>query len=218
MDEQGDYACLFYIVRQPSERAFELRQVQEIGFYNFAVQRAVARFFHALPQLGTQWTQTSLAGDGFGSDFVAVAPPEPAAAEVPWRHPRYVSMTGALVFEGHTLTEVLATRQVQVLARDPYRDGSITVGGRVVPLGANFTAAYGMWLARSGFVGQSIRSLLGREGGITTPRVLLMQPYDPDRLTVVMLYGLASSPEAWINVANEVMGDEYLRRNYQGPM
>jgi pimeloyl-ACP methyl ester carboxylesterase len=91
----------------------------------------------------------------------------------------------------------------------------MTIGDRKVPLGANFTAAYGIWLARSGFATQSIRSLLGREGGLKTPRVLLMQPYDPDRLTVVMLHGLASSPEAWINVANEVMGDEQLRQNYQ---
>jgi len=248
------YAYLFYTARQPSERAFELRQGQVIGFYNFAVQRSVQRFFHVLPQLGTQWTQTSLAGwtvlrpqtdvrlagdarvptellpasdlrfkglrnvyqrDGFGSDFVAVAPPESADNDVPWRNPDYVSMTGALVFDGNTLAGVLATKQVRLLARDPYRDGTITVGDRVVPLGANFTAAYGVWLARSGFAGQSIRSLLGREGGITTPRILLMQPYDPDRLTVVMLHGLASSPEAWINVANEVMGDESLRRNYQ---
>jgi pimeloyl-ACP methyl ester carboxylesterase len=248
------YAYLFYTVRQPSDRAFELRQVQVIGFYNFAVQRAVQRFFHVLPQLGTQWTQTSLAGwtvlrpqtdvrlagdarvptelipasdlrfkglrnvyqrDGFGSDFVAVAPPESTDDDVPWRNPDYVSMTGALVFDGNTLAGVLATKQVQLLARDPYRDGTIAVGNRVVPLGANFTAAYGVWLARSGFASQSIRSLLGREGGITTPRILLMQPYDPDRLTVVMLHGLASSPEAWINVANEVMGDESLRRNYQ---
>jgi len=248
------YAYLFYTARQPSERAFELRQVQVIGFYNFAVQRAVQRFFHVLPQLGAQWTQTSLAGwtvlrpqtdvrlagdvrvptelipasdlrfkglrnvyqrDGFGSEFVAVAPPESPTVDAPWRDPGYVSMTGALVFGGDTLDSVLATKQVQLLARDPYRDGTITVGGRVVPLGANFTAAYGVWLARSGFASQSIRSLLGREGGITTPRVLLMQPYDPNRLTVVMLHGLASSPEAWINVANEVMGDESLRRNYQ---
>ncbi|WP_254063290.1 alpha/beta fold hydrolase [Rhodanobacter sp. L36] len=248
------YAYLFYTARQPSERAFDLRQAQVLGFYNFAVQRAVQRFFHVLPQLGTQWTQTSLAGwtvmrpqtdvrlagdarvptelipasdlrfkglrnvyqrDGFGSDFVAVAPPESPDVQVPWRDPDFVSMTGALVFDGNTLASVLATKQVRLLARDPYRDGSITVGDRVVPLGANFTAAYGVWLARSGFAGQSIRSLLGREGGITTPRILLMQPYDPNRLTVVMLHGLASSPEAWINVANEVMGDESLRRNYQ---
>jgi pimeloyl-ACP methyl ester carboxylesterase len=43
----------------------------------------------------------------------------------------------------------------------------------------------------------------------------MTQPYAPNRLTVVMLHGLGSSPEAWINVANEVMGDEELRRNYQ---
>jgi pimeloyl-ACP methyl ester carboxylesterase len=30
-----------------------------------------------------------------------------------------------------------------------------------------------------------------------------------------MLHGLASSPEAWINVANEVLGDERLRQHYQ---
>ncbi|WP_449428645.1 esterase/lipase family protein [Rhodanobacter umsongensis] len=248
------YAYLFYTARSPADRAFALRQVQVIGFYNFAVQRAVSRFFQELPQLGTQWSRTSLAGwtvmrpqtdvrladdarvpaellpaaglrfkglrsiyqrDGFGSDFVAVAPPETPADDVPWREPDYVSMTGALVFDGATLDEVLATRQVTLLARDPYRDDSITIAGRTVPLGANFTAAYGVWLARSGFASQSIRSLLGREGGITTPRVLMMQPYDPDRLTVVMLHGLGSSPEAWINVANEVMGDEELRRNYQ---
>ena len=248
------YAYRFYTARSPADRAFALRQVQVIGFYNFAVQRAVSRFFQELPQLGTQWSRTSLAGwtvmrpqtdvrladdarvpaellpaaglrfkglrsiyqrDGFGSDFVAVAPPETPADDVPWREPDYVSMTGALVFDGATLDEVLATRQVTLLARDPYRDDSITIAGRTVPLGANFTAAYGVWLARSGFASQSIRSLLGREGGITTPRVLMMQPYDPDRLTVVRLHGLGSSPEAWINVANEVMGDEELRRNYQ---
>ncbi|OOG41326.1 alpha/beta fold hydrolase [Rhodanobacter sp. C05] len=248
------YAYLFYTARAPADRAFALRQVQVIGFYNFAVQRAVSRFFQELPQLGAQWTQTSLAGwtvmrpqtdlrladnarmptelipaadlrfkglrnvyqrDGFGSDFVAVTPPEAPNDDVSWREPDYASMTGALVFDGNTLDQVLATKQVRLLVRDPYRDDTITIADRTVPLGANFTAAYGIWLARSGFASQSIRSLLGREGGITTPRVLMMQPYDPDRLTVVMLHGLGSSPEAWINVANEVMGDEELRRNYQ---
>lgn len=154
--------------------------------------------------------------DGFGSDFVAVAPPRAAdAPAAPWREPRYAAMTGVLVFGGDTLDEVLATKQVQLLARDPYRDASVDIAGREVPLGANFTAPYGLWLARSGFAMQSIRSLLGRQGGLREPRVLLMQPYDPGRMTVVMLHGLASSPEAWINVANEVLGDEQLRRNYQ---
>ena len=153
--------------------------------------------------------------DGFGTEFVAVAPPLPPDDDILWREPDYVPVTGALVFEGNTLDTVLATRRIQLMAKDPYRDDAVTVGDRAVPLAADFTAAYGVWLARSGFASQSIRSLLGREGGIKTPRVLMMQPYDPNRLTVVMLHGLASSPEAWINVSNEVMGDETLRKNYQ---
>jgi triacylglycerol esterase/lipase EstA (alpha/beta hydrolase family) len=248
------YAYLFYTARTPADRAFDLRQVQVIDFYNYAVQRTVIRFFQELPRMSKAWTQMPLAGwtvlrpqtdlklagdarapvelipaaslrfgglrnvytrDGFGSEFVAVAPPEPPDSRIPWRDPDYVAMTGALIFEGHTLDEVIATRQVDIVARDPYRDDAISLADRKVPLAANFTAAYGVWLARSGFASQSIRSLLGREGGIKTPRVLLMQPYDPDRLIVVMLHGLASSPEAWINVSNEVMGDENLRRNYQ---
>lgn len=248
------YAYLFFTERQPSDRPFDLRQIQVTDFYNFSVQHTVTHLFDVLPLRGDPWTQTTLAGwtifrpqmdarlggntwapaeimpaeglrfkglrdiytrDGFGSDFVEVSPPLTSADDIPWREPEYASITGALVFDGTTLNEVLVSRQVRLLTKDPYRDESISVGGRSVPMAANFTAAYGIWLARSGFATQSIRSLLGREGGITTPRILLMQPYDPDHLIIVMLHGLASSPEAWINVSNEVMGDEDLRRRYQ---
>lgn len=82
-------------------------------------------------------------------------------------------------------------------------------------MAANFTSAYGLWLARSGFSTQALRTVLGRAGGIETPHVFLLQPYDPNRRVIVILHGLASSPEAWINVANEVLGDERLRSRYQ---
>ena len=42
-----------------------------------------------------------------------------------------------------------------------------------------------------------------------------MQPYDPDRRIILMIHGLASSPEAWVNVANELMGDERIRARFQ---
>lgn len=87
--------------------------------------------------------------------------------------------------------------------------------GQRVPLAANFTAGYGVWLARANFNRQSLRSLLGREGGIDRPHVYLMQPYDPNRRIIVMLHGLASSPEAWVELANEILGDEALRQHYQ---
>jgi triacylglycerol esterase/lipase EstA (alpha/beta hydrolase family) len=104
---------------------------------------------------------------------------------------------------------------LQLVTYDPYMQSKVIIKDQTVPLAANFTAGYGLWLARSGFATQSLRTLFGRSEGITTPHVYLMQPYDPKRRVIVMLHGLASSPEAWVNVDNEVLGDEALRQHYQ---
>ncbi|MFT4268167.1 MAG: alpha/beta fold hydrolase [Xenophilus sp.] len=152
--------------------------------------------------------------DGFGAEFVAVI--APADAPVPGAYEtQYPSLTALLRFEGRTLAEVMRTDALQVLLYDPYRTTHAALGGEQVPLAANFTAGYGLWLARSGFATQSLRTLFGLPDGIVAPRVQLMQPWNPERRIVVMLHGLASSPEAWANVANEVLGDERLRQNYQ---
>ncbi|WP_052210278.1 hypothetical protein [Xanthomonas cannabis] len=172
--------------------------------------------------------------DGFGAELVAevdpqlvgdpaglavqqaiapsVAPerPLPTFSEMP-----YAPATLLLRFDGDTLAAVLKTDLVTLVPYDPYRQNEVVLHGQRVPLAANFTAAYGLWLAKSGFAAQSLRSMLGSARGIERPHLYLMQPYDPDRRVLLMLHGLASSPEAWVNVANEVMGDETLRQRYQ---
>lgn len=169
--------------------------------------------------------------DGFGAELVAVFPtddplhrrasdepldPMPQrASEQPFQEAPYPALTALLRFEGTTQAEVLATRTIHVQMYDPYRFGKVLLAGEQVPLAANFTSGYGLWLARSGFSVQALRSLLGLDNGLLRPQIYLMQPYDPGRRVVLMLHGLASSPEAWINVANEVLGDETLRQNYQ---
>jgi pimeloyl-ACP methyl ester carboxylesterase len=98
---------------------------------------------------------------------------------------------------------------------DPYRDETAELGGRIVPLTANFTAPYALWLARSQFRREAGRALFSRAAALSQPRIYAMQPYDPQRRTIVMIHGLASSPEGWVNLVNEIMGDEALRRRYQ---
>ncbi len=98
---------------------------------------------------------------------------------------------------------------------DPLMEDHLDLHGHRVPLASNFTAGYGLWLACSGFNEQSLRALLGRERGIERPHLYLLQPFDPQRRIIVMLHGLASSPEAWVNLANEIEGDEQLRRQFQ---
>lgn len=154
--------------------------------------------------------------DGFGAELVAVTD-EPAygANAPPYRETPFPALTAVLKFDGADLSQVLATRNLRIVVFDPYRTSTVQLGGQDIPLAANFTSGYGLWLARSDFALQALRSLFGSADGLTRPRIYLMQPYDPNRRTIIMLHGLASSPEAWINVANEVLGDETLRRSYQ---
>jgi pimeloyl-ACP methyl ester carboxylesterase len=154
--------------------------------------------------------------DGFGAELVAVTD-EPAhgANAPPYRETPFPALTAVLKFDGADLRQVLATRNLRIVVFDPYRTSTVQLGGQDIPLAANFTSGYGLWLARSDFALQALRSLFGSADGLTRPRIYLMQPYDPNRRTIIMLHGLASSPEAWINVANEVLGDETLRRSYQ---
>ena len=124
------------------------------------------------------------------------------------------TVTALIRFPGETLAEVLSTSELVVAAYDPYQNAQVDVHEQDVPLAANFTAGYGLWLARSGFARQSFRSCFGSERGIDHPHLYLMQPYDPNKRILLMVHGLASSPEAWVNVANELMGDEELRQAF----
>jgi pimeloyl-ACP methyl ester carboxylesterase len=125
------------------------------------------------------------------------------------------NVTALLLFNVDSLQQLLDTHEVLLSVYDPYREASIVRHDQTVPLAANFSAGYGIWLARSGFAGQSLRTLFGRARGIDSPRIYMMQPFDPERRIILMLHGLASSPEAWVNVANDIQGDEVLRQHFQ---
>jgi len=156
--------------------------------------------------------------DGLGAEVVAVYARQVAQSSrtpQPWTETPFPAVTLLLRFEGQTLEEVLATQRIEVLGLDPHRQRTVTLHRTQVPVAGNFTAGYGLWLARSGFARQSLLTLIGRGDVLESPQIYLMQPYDPNRKILVMLHGLASSPEAWVNVANEVLGDETLRQNFQ---
>ncbi|MGO3133085.1 MAG: esterase/lipase family protein [Alcaligenes sp.] len=156
--------------------------------------------------------------DGFGAEMVVVNESDdvkPNHFQATYSEPPFQAVTGIITFPGNTLSQILQTREATIIGYDPYQQTTVQLNDVQVPLAANFTSAYGLWLARSDFSTQALRTVLGRDGGIEAPHVFLLQPYDPNRRVIIMLHGLASSPEAWINVANEVLGDEELRKRYQ---
>ncbi|MBR3880303.1 MAG: alpha/beta fold hydrolase [Mailhella sp.] len=152
--------------------------------------------------------------DGLGAEMVAVLP-ENKNKDAVWSQMRYPALTTIAEFPGESLADVLAADSVILHIYDPFSTERISIRGCDIPLAGNFTSGYGLWLARSEFATQSLGTLFGQGDMLEAPHVYLMQPYQPDRKTVIMIHGLASSPEAWINVANEIMGDDKLAREYQ---
>lgn len=133
----------------------------------------------------------------------------------PWEPMNYIAITSLLKFPGNNLEEVLNTDRVTLSVYDTWQQHDVSIGGHPVPLASNYTAAYGLWLANSDFSKQSLGTLFGKGNILEEPRVYLMQPYQPKLKTLILVHGLASSPEAWVNAANEIMGDEELRKHYQ---
>lgn len=217
----------YYKKHPPQSSADGSRYRLQIGDWNIRGTMQSIRLAEGqtLPQELVPAASLSFAGlrnqyrrDGLGAEMVAVTRKRVVNSksdEQPWSETPFPAISMVIRFPGRTLEDVLNTQTAIITGHDPYRTSSVRMGRDEVPLAANFTSGYGLWLARSGFARQSLLTLIGKGEVLESPHVYMLQPYDPNRKVLVMLHGLASSPEAWINVANEVLGDEKLRNQYQ---
>ncbi|MCV2508852.1 MAG: alpha/beta hydrolase, partial [Neisseriaceae bacterium] len=198
----------------------ELDQLSEleIGQWHIKIQRS--KFNESITELipASSMKFNGFMGtyrqDGFGAEFVGLSSPNKdknksfSQMETP-------PVSAILKFSGSTANEIINTKKADLILLDPFEQDSITVEDKKVPLAANFTASYGYWLAHSDFAKQSFQTLFGTEKVIDKPYIYLMQPYDPNRRIIFMVHGLASSPEAWVNLANELVSNKNIRDHYQ---
>jgi triacylglycerol esterase/lipase EstA (alpha/beta hydrolase family) len=45
--------------------------------------------------------------------------------------------------------------------------------------------------------------------------LLFLQPYDPEKVPVIFVHGLLSTPSAWANVVSSLSSDPEIRRHFQ---
>jgi hypothetical protein len=104
--------------------------------------------------------------------------------------------------DGDNLDGMLHARTPRLTVQ-PYVESALCCAANVCRW-RQFTAGYSVWLACR-FNRQSLRSCQAR--GASTPARHMM-PSRSNRRIIVMLHGLASSPETWVELANEILGDE----------
>lgn len=100
---------------------------------------------------------------------------------------------------------------------DPLVSSDIFFADRRVPLQSDLSTPLGFFLDNPKFREQTNATL-----GLLNPNktqqnrgIYMLEPFDPNRIPVVMVHGLASSPLTWMPMFNDLRSFAELRRSYQ---
>jgi pimeloyl-ACP methyl ester carboxylesterase len=115
-------------------------------------------------------------------------------------------VTATLDFQGSEA--ILALRR-------PAKEPMAKVEGKLRPLAADYTAAIGYYHPPSNFLAKKLMATFRPGRYEDKIGLYFLQPYDPDRIPVVFVHGLASSPFMWSQTINEIQADPQLRERYQ---
>jgi len=142
---------------------------------------------------------------GLGAPVVAKRVADPVHDYAPTPH-FYYAATLIARFEG--------SRCVLAL-EDPLATETVRVGGHTYPLAAAFTAPLATMLVEMEPEKLNLPRLLHPAKYASTTRIARLAPYDPNKIVVLFVHGLMSSPETWFPLINHLRADPQIRDHYQ---
>lgn len=78
---------------------------------------------------------------------------------------------------------------------DPFQTTWFDVEGYPYVITGNYSAPYGAWLAKYNLGALGYWTLINKERNLIMPHLYMLEPYHPQKKVVVLIHGLASSPE-----------------------
>src|SRR4029453_6376417 len=148
-----------------------------------------------------------LTRDGAGAALVAVGRERAPQIRLPFAPPRvYTAVTAVARFSG---------RKCEIEFMDPLATETVNFVGSTLPSQADFTAPLALGLARERPEKFGAAAMLNPERFEDKAGLIQVQPYDRDKIPVLLVHGLKSTPVAWAPMINALWADPVLRRHYQ---
>jgi pimeloyl-ACP methyl ester carboxylesterase len=144
---------------------------------------------------------------GIGASLVAVR-----TRQAPRIRQRFVPPR---IYLAVTAVAHLSGRKYEIEFIDPLSAETATLSGRSLPSVADFTAPLALGLSRERPEKIGVPAMLDPERFASTARLIQVQPYDPQKIPVLFVHGLQSTPVTWVPMVNTIWADPILRRNYQ---
>jgi triacylglycerol esterase/lipase EstA (alpha/beta hydrolase family) len=143
--------------------------------------------------------------EGVGGPLVGVRilnPPEKFAP------PRGLAASVTATLDFHATNATLALRH-------PANEPTASVEGKVRPLAANFSAPISHYRPPASLMFVGLMGALRAAHYEKKTGLYFLQPYDPDRIPVVFVHGLISTPFTWVQTINGLQADPEIRKRYQ---
>lgn len=121
-------------------------------------------------------------------------------------------VTAVLVFDRRASG---VRRDATLTFYDPRDLDGVRIGTSELPLAADFTAPYAYLAASIDLQRIARQGMVQAELALEHQGLFMLQPYDAQRIPIVMVHGLRSSPLAWAELTNDLLGDPRIRGSYQ---
>ena len=99
--------------------------------------------------------------------------------------------------------------------RRPAKQPMASVEGKTRPLAANFSAPIGYYQPPGNLLLVVLMARLRSSHYMDKTGLYFLQPYDPDRIPLVFVHGLFSTPFDWVQTINGLQADPEIRKHYQ---
>jgi pimeloyl-ACP methyl ester carboxylesterase len=143
--------------------------------------------------------------EGVGGSLVGIHSTFPAEEFAP---PRGITapVTATLDFRG---------TEASLALRDPIKEPIAVVDAKRRPLAADFSAPLSYYRPPSNLLLVGILGALRSQKYMAKTGLYFLQPYNPDRIPLVFVHGLMSTPFTWVETINGLQADPEIRQRYQ---
>jgi pimeloyl-ACP methyl ester carboxylesterase len=161
--------------------------------------------FEAPDKIKHALIQKEVTQDGVGGALVgvrSVTPPEHFASS----RGMTAAVTATLDFHGPN---------AELALRQPSNVPVARVEGKTRPLEADFSAPISYFQPPKNLLLSDLMGTLRGGNVMEKTGLYFLEPYDPNRIPVVFVHGLMSSPYTWVKTINGLQQDPEVRKRYQ---
>lgn len=153
---------------------------------------------------------------GLGVPVIAIRDPSTQPDPVEKYYTDGMSFAATLLLRfPDTSTKPDDGQHVSIQIFDPRETQETVIGAMLLPLETDVSTPLARYLSNPDITLLDTWAFLRPDRAQKVAGLYMVQPYDPDRIPVLMVHGIWSSPMTWMEMFNELQADPEIRRKYQ---